>query len=148
VKSGESIGVGAVIGRKLIITVNHVLKGQRIVLINVGIWEKKWVAAKVVGWLNGHPEHIALLQIIGDHSFPDKRFFKLRGFNLPRYIVTPKGVFDWMPGVISPGDSGSAVIDIDGNLIGLIHGYTSFSRRGIFAFFTKPKPKPKAKKAH
>lgn len=136
VSPGGSLGCGVVIDKRTVLTVAHMVKAQKMVMVDVGKFERKWVPAIVIGKIRAIPEDIAILKIVTEDYFPDIDHFKLgAGIPLPMLMVTTKGVFAWNPGVVIPGDSGGAVLNIDGELIGLVVGYKIVGKRGVAVIF-------------
>lgn len=131
-------GTGAVIGPYSIITVAHVVEDQDMVMVDVGLHDFVWRGARVVGFLKGSPEDIVLLQLLGDEPIEGKYFRLKTGYQQPSYVVTHRGIFMWQPGVITPGDSGSPILNPSGDVIGLVHGYYIATRVGIIATFRRP----------
>ncbi len=130
------LGSGAVLDSKIVLTVAHVIKKQQMAMVDVGKFERKWAAARVVGRIHAKPEDIIILQLVGEDSFPKIEYFKRgAGLPLPSVMVTTKGVFPWNPGSIVSGDSGSPVLNIDGELIGLVVGYRVPGKQGVAAIF-------------
>jgi S1-C subfamily serine protease len=136
VSSNAGLGTCVVIDSQTVLTVAHVVAKQKMVFVDVGRNERRWVPARVIGRIDATGEDIIILQIVGDKDgFYNKKNFKMgTGIKLPRWLVTPKGVFDWNSGVIVPGDSGGAVLNNDGELIGLVTGYLTLSRENIATF--------------
>jgi hypothetical protein len=136
--SGSGVrGTGAVIGPFSIITVAHVVTNQDVVLVDVGEFDIAWQGARVVGFIRGTPEDIVLLQLLGDDGIKGD-YFRLRtGYKQASHVVTTRGVFNWQPGILTPGDSGSPILNPSGDVIGLVHGYYIFNRIGIPALFTR-----------
>ena len=136
ISSNAGLATGVVIDRQTILTVAHVVGTQKLVMVDVGRYERHWLPARVVGKISATGEDIILLQLIGDKQFYNKQNFKMgSGIRIPRWLVTPVGVFDWNPGIIVPGDSGGAVLNTDGELIGLVTGYTTAHRRNVATLF-------------
>jgi S1-C subfamily serine protease len=137
ISSNAGLATGVVIDRQTILTVAHVVGKQKMLMVDVGRYERRWVPARVVGKIDATGEDIILLQIVGnDDGFYNKHHFKIgTGIQIPRWLVTPKGVFDWNPGIIVPGDSGGAVLNLDGELIGLVTGYGTLNRRNVATLF-------------
>ena len=161
VMSGIGVrGTGAVIGPYLIITAAHVIKNQDVVLVDVGIDDYNWKGARVVAFLKASTEDIVLLQLLGDEPIEGNYFRMKTGNRTPRYVVTHRGVFNWQPGIVTPGDSGCPILNANGDVIGVVHGHYTMSRKNIPALFkrvkwvnpykvrvhVKPKPKAKPKK--
>lgn len=144
--AGPARGTGAVIGPYSIITVAHVVRNESVVMVDVGRRVFKWKAARVVGFLHASPEPIVLLHLLGDKRI-EGHYFRLRtGYKSPSYVITPRGVFDWQPGAITPGDSGSPVLNLSGDVIGLVHGYRTSNKKSIHTSFSRLVWKPRKKK--
>ena len=127
---------GVVIDSQTVLTVAHVVQQQKIVLVDVGRYTRRWVPAAVVGMIPGTVEPIVVLQLMGEERFNNKRNFKIgTGIKIPRLMVTPRGVFDWNPGTIVPGDSGGAVLNLEGELIGLVTGFVIRDRQNVVTMF-------------
>jgi len=125
ISSNKGLGSGAIIGGRTVVTVAHVIGKQRIVLIDVGRDVRKWVPAVVMGHIHAAPENIVILQLMTNDRFLSGESFTIgTGIKIPLMMVTSRGVFPWNPGSVVPGDSGSAVLNLDGELIGLVTGYT------------------------
>lgn len=136
ISAGGTIGSGAVISNTIVITVQHVIGTQTMAMVDVGRYNHEWVPARVIGKLKATGEDIVVLQLIGNHTFDNSQQFKIgTGFRLPRWIVTPRGVYDFNPGAVVPGDSGGAILNIHGELIGLVTGYMRADRANIITMF-------------
>lgn len=128
--AGNWWGTGAVIGKRLIITVDHAIGQQEIVIIDV---DDELVAGKVVGRIRAEPESLVLIQLFDSHpGFEDGHFQMTRAYPHPYIVVTQKGVFGWNPGVVVPGDSGSPVLNKYGEIIGLVSALNS-GRHGVIS---------------
>lgn len=136
ISAGGAMGSGAVISNNIVLTVQHVIGEQTMAMIDIGRYTNKWVPARVVGKLKATGEDVVVLQLIGKHKFDNGQHFRVgTGFRLPRWMVTPRGVYDFNPGVIVPGDSGGAILNIHGELIGLVTGYMHKDRRSVITLF-------------
>jgi len=137
--SDGRIASGSVIGKYLVLTVEHVVKKQEFVLVNVGKRNRVWVTARVVGRMLAFPENIVLLRILGNRGFNDSDCFSLTTKNKTADVmVTPSGVFKMNPGSVAPGDSGSAVLNSDGDLVGLVTGYKIKNRGSVVSYIVQP----------
>lgn len=133
---GGSLGSGVVIDSRTVLTIAHVVKDQKMMMVDVGRAQRKWVPAIVVGRIHAVPEDIVILKLTGPEYFLQIDHFKRGpGIPLPMMMVTPKGAFAWNPGAVVPGDSGGAVLNIDGELIGLVVGYKIVGKEGVAAIF-------------
>jgi S1-C subfamily serine protease len=136
VSIGGALGTGVVIDSRTVLTIAHVVKNQKLVMVDVGRYARKWVPAIVMGKIHATPEDIVILKITTNDTFLDvEHFTRGAGIGLPMLMVTTKGVFPWNPGSVVPGDSGGAVLNIDGELIGLVVGYKIKGKHGVAAIF-------------
>ncbi len=136
VSIGGILGCGAVLDSRTVLTVDHIVKKQKMVMVDVGRYARKWVPAIVIGRIRAVPEDIVILKITTTDSFLDiEHFTRGAGIALPMLMVTTRGVFPWNPGSVIPGDSGGAVLNIDGELIGLVVGYRLKGKQGVAAIF-------------
>lgn len=136
ISAGANMGSGVVVSNNIVLTVNHVINDQAIALVDIGRFVHNWVPARVIGKLKASGEDIVVLQLTGNNVFDNSSHFTIgTGFRLPRYIVTPRGVYDFNPGSIVPGDSGGAILNIHGELIGLVSGYLVDGRINIITMF-------------
>jgi hypothetical protein len=120
-----------VIGPDLVVTVRHVLPDADAQPCVSTLASRGFVDAAVVGVVNATPEAILLLrvelnpsplgQLLGFSGFAGEECYRL-GDGSPAVIVTSRGSLDFVRGQLLPGDSGSPVLDQDGDLVGLLCG--------------------------
>lgn len=136
ISADSGIGCGAVISENIVLTVAHVIGDQKIVLVDIGRYSRVWVPARVVGTLGATGEGIKVLQLLGSAKFDNVVNFSVgTGVGIPRWVVTPRGVYDFNPGAVVPGDSGGAILNTDGELIGLVTGYMRENRANVVTLF-------------
>jgi len=124
-------GRGAVIGVDRVITVAHVARAKEVLVATSG--KRGWVRGRVVEHIPTNPEPLVIIALELDQGFYG-RFLGFMGFEetydftkplncSPYKIITSRGGVPWQHGDrLKPGDSGSPVINANGELIGLLAG--------------------------
>ena len=70
------------------------------------------------------PEPLVVLKFRSETPiWTDDEILALDPKGMPTHVLGPNGREVWKIGVIEPGYSGSPVVDKDGELCGLVHGY-------------------------
>ncbi len=126
-------GRGAVVGPDTVLTVAHVLGGQRDAWVSTSRSGGALVPGRVVDALRALPEPVlvvrvetskGLLGLLGFAGFsPERRYAP--GTGAAAWIDTPRGREPFGAAGLQPGDSGSPVVDGRGGLVGLLCGRRS-----------------------
>ncbi|MGE0709819.1 MAG: hypothetical protein AB7N76_24800 [Planctomycetota bacterium] len=120
-------GSGAAIGPRQVLTVAHVVAGMRTFEVETGaLWAARArVAARIAAW----PEDLVVLELDASpawgrfHGFAaDEVFRAVPGDEPPAAVWTPRGKFDLGRARLEHGDSGSPLLDAQGNLVALLVG--------------------------
>lgn len=124
-------GRGAVIGPDLVLTVKHVLPDGVQAYVSTAATGRGWIDATIVGELPASPEAVLVLRVETDRSalgqllsfsgFSGQECYTI-GDGAPETIATARGDVRLLGGSLQPGDSGSPVVDRDGDLVGLLCG--------------------------
>lgn len=116
-------GNAAVIGRNRILTAHHVANLHDELTVRTLKWPNTYKIFKiieVVGLL-GAPEPYSILECL-DYKFCKFNIFKI-GKGAPCEVITHRGTFIWEEYIAEKGDSGSPVVNDDGELIGVVYGH-------------------------
>lgn len=144
---GHRSGRGAVVGHNRVLTVEHVVGASNEVWVATRR-KAGWVRGKVVQRISAHPEPIVVVeiatdtglygQLLGFSGFGTERRLRA-GVGAPARILTARGALPLRRNGFRPGDSGSPVLDSEGDLVGLLSG---FDRVSGFPVYTSPNPAP------
>jgi len=108
---------GAVVGDKYVMTAFHCVNGT----------DELWVDGMPVDHVfvyRTFPEPIVILRIASEEPIWDEdEIFNIDKMGRHHQIIGPAGPRDWEVNTVVEGDSGSPVVDEDGELIGVISGY-------------------------
>lgn len=125
----DKIGMGAVIGKNTAITAFHIVE------LNTSYWIKPYAVLQFRAQMDklcpSSPESIAVLKLNDNTMFKGwnhQDIFSIDSDNdEPVKVITGRGCFFWEHYVPEPGDSGSPVVDKDGELVGLVYGWNEYT---------------------
>lgn len=117
------ISRAAVVGPNSVLSAHHCIKDASQIWIEYD--GDMFVARLAVVYIDPKPEPIVLLSIgVADHPvFSKDDIYNIRTCYPGRYVNGPNGLQKLERGLIVKGYSGSPIVDIHGNLTGVVFGY-------------------------
>jgi len=128
-------GTGVVVAEDKVITPYHVVDGGqtcRIVVSKLPLKYKEFHRQKYI-MIDGNTEPFVILTPFNhEYRFAKRKVFPI-GTGAPYRVITLRGIFFWNSYSAMSGDSGSAVVNGKGELIGIVYGHKHGHRdRPIF----------------
>jgi len=117
-------GTGVVVSDNEVVTAYHVVDGDTKCKIKVSTFPRNIIGFKIQKYMltDDNIEPIVLLRPFGRYKFFKKNIFKI-GIGAPYKVITLRGTFHWKGYRAVRGDSGSAVVNIKGDLVGVVYGH-------------------------
>jgi V8-like Glu-specific endopeptidase len=140
IRQPNTIASGVVIGKNLIVTAAHCVNKDGYIKVKVSRNSIiKYTEFYKLTEINSKPEN--MICIYGDYNFRDSAIFEIGFGSSPAFVQTSRGLFEIDEFNPQPGDSGSALIDRRGRLIGLVYGRKTIKgkKAPVFLLFKEEK---------